>query len=266
MAAASAHELMSVAELAQLLNVSRAYVVRVLLCKHAFRPVVMVGGRRYVLRAKAEAYHLKRQKIARRALRELSRTSQEAGLYSLTGLHCPVHWVPPPRRTGGQVLFLDFDGVLHPKSVFFQYRRGPFLLNAPGHRLFEHAELLEQVLSPYPNICIVLSTSWVRRYKGSIAKVARRLTPGLQARVVGATYHSCMDAVEFGAASRGMQVWSDVLRRRPDAWLALDDDFGDWPDWCRDNLVETDAVLGISAPAVLAELRAKLAAMHGEQE
>src|ERR1700752_2573255 len=47
--------LMSVAELAQLLNVSRGYVVRELLCKHVLRSVIVVGGRRYVLRSKAEA-------------------------------------------------------------------------------------------------------------------------------------------------------------------------------------------------------------------
>ncbi len=92
--------------------------------------------------------------------------------------------------------------------------------------------------------------------------MARRLTHGLQARVVGATYHSRMDPAEFAAAPRGMQIWSDVLRRKPKAWLALDDDWLHWPSWCRENLIRTDPVLGISAPGVLAELKTKLAAMH----
>ncbi|MPW18932.1 helix-turn-helix domain-containing protein [Paraburkholderia sp. CNPSo 3157] len=72
---------MSVTEVAQLLNVSRGYVVRKLLRKHVLRPVVVVGGRRYVPRIKAKAYSRKRKRIARRALRELSRVSQEAGVY-----------------------------------------------------------------------------------------------------------------------------------------------------------------------------------------
>ena len=157
---------------------------------------------------------------------------------------------------------LDFDGVLHPESVYLLHKRGPTLVNAPGHQLFEHCSLLEEVLAPYPDVRIVLSTSWVRRYRGSVTKVARRLTPGLTARVIGATYHSKMDAAEFASASRGMQVWSDVLRRKPAAWLALDDDYLHWPAWCRDQLVRTDEVLGISEPVVLAELKARLEAMH----
>ncbi|MFC5431081.1 HAD domain-containing protein [Paraburkholderia denitrificans] len=59
-----------------------------------------------------------------------------------------------------------------------------------------------------------------------------------------------------------MQIWSDVLRRKPKAWLALDDDDSGWPEWCPDSLVRTDPDLGISEPAVLAELQAKLVAMH----
>ncbi|SIT39472.1 conserved hypothetical protein [Paraburkholderia piptadeniae] len=74
--------LMSVAEVARLLNVSSGYVMRKLLRKHILRPVIVVGGRRYVLRAKAEAYCRKRKRIAHRALRELARVSQAAGLYS----------------------------------------------------------------------------------------------------------------------------------------------------------------------------------------
>jgi len=114
--------------------------------------------------------------------------------------------LPPPRRTGESVLFLDFDGVLHPESVYFYHRRGPVLVNAPTHRLFEHASLLERELLPYPSVKIVLSTSWVRRYHGSVAKVARHLTPSLRERIIGATYHSRMNEREFAEAPRGFQI------------------------------------------------------------
>lgn len=169
--------------------------------------------------------------------------------------------LPPPRRTGERVLFLDFDGVLHPESVYFYHRRGPVLVNAPGHHMFEHAGLLEQELQPYPSVKIVLSTSWVRRYHGSVAKVARHLTRGLRERIIGATYHSRMDQHEFAEAPRGVQIWADVVRRKPTSWLALDDDSEGWPTWCRDQLVLTDETLGISAPHVLDELRIKLASV-----
>lgn len=178
----------------------------------------------------------------------------------LTGLPGPAYRVPPPRCIGGRVLYLDYDGVLHPESVYVYPKLGPVLLNAPGHRLFEHCALLEEVLVPYPDVCVVLSTSWMRRYK-SLSHVVRRLTPTLRVRVVGATYHSRMDQTAFASAPRGMQIWSDVLRRMPMGWLALDDDYVHWPAWCREQLVRTDEVLGISAPPVLKE---KLATMHKE--
>ncbi|MFG6728525.1 HAD domain-containing protein [Burkholderia pseudomallei] len=182
----------------------------------------------------------------------------------LTGFPGPVLDVPPPRHMGGVVLYLDIDGVLNPESVYRSRKAGPWIFGAPGHRLFEHADLLADLLEPYPHVRIVLSTSWVRVYR-SVRKVARKLPPRLRSRVVGATYHSRMDPAEFVAAPRGMQVWADVLRRKPTDWLALDDDYLHWPAWCRDNLVRTDPMLGISEPGVLAELQTKLAKMGAKE-
>ncbi|WP_175772471.1 HAD domain-containing protein [Paraburkholderia phenazinium] len=175
---------------------------------------------------------------------------------------CSVLDGPAPRHTGGYVLYFDLDGVLHPSTVFFERRRGPYLTHVEGHELFENAELLEQTLRPYPSLRLVLSTSWCFGYNGSIRRIASRLPDGLKERVVGSTYHSRMlDKEAFARASRGMQIWTDVVRRRPIDWLAVDDDHVAWPTWCLDRLVKTDDVLGISAPEVLSELRAKLAAM-----
>ncbi|MFL9898961.1 hypothetical protein PQR71_12490 [Paraburkholderia fungorum] len=78
--------LTSVAELARLLFVSRVYVLKKLLRKHTLRPVIVRRGRKFVLRAKAEAYRRKRRRIARRALRELARVSQDVGMYDNTNL------------------------------------------------------------------------------------------------------------------------------------------------------------------------------------
>ncbi|SIT39477.1 conserved hypothetical protein [Paraburkholderia piptadeniae] len=79
--------------------------------------------------------------------------------------------------------------------MYLYRKHGPQLFNCPGHALFEHCALLEETLAPYPEVSIVLSTSWVRRYRGSIRRVSRRLTPALRARVIGSTYHSRMDPV-----------------------------------------------------------------------
>jgi len=87
---------------------------------------------------------------------------------------------------------------------------------------------------------------------------AKHLRPSLRARVIGATFHSRMDEQEFGELPRGMQVWNDVLRRKPRGWLALDDDGLDWPEWCMANFIQTHANNGISDPEVLAKFKRKL--------
>lgn len=181
----------------------------------------------------------------------------------LTGLPDPSYTVPPPRIRGGDVLYVDFDGCLHPGEVYTKHGVGPFLLNCPGHELFEQAPLLDQLLAPYPKIKIVLSTTWVSRYRGRISRLSSNLPTGLCDRVIGATYHSEMDRDAFLASSRGMQIWSDVLRRRPARWLAIDDDAEGWPEWCRDHLVKTDETFGIGEPAVRVVLESKLKATFG---
>ncbi|MEZ2354754.1 HAD domain-containing protein [Caballeronia sp. RCC_10] len=182
----------------------------------------------------------------------------------LTGLSEPTFHVPPPKHCGGYILYVDFDGCLHPSEVYTKHGVGPFLLNCPGHELFEQAPLLDRLLTNYPDVRIVLSTSWVNRYRGRIPRLSSNLPTGLRNRVIGATYHSEMDREAFMASSRGMQIWSDVLRRRPARWLAIDDDAEGWPQWCRDHLVKTDEMFGIGEPGVRFELESKLEATFGK--
>ncbi len=160
------------------------------------------------------------------------------------------------RGTDGDVLYLDFDGVLHHENCFWHPRRGAYLLAPPEYKLFQHAGLLELLLAPYPHLAIVLSTSWVRRYRYS--KTANRLLPSLRARVIGATFHSRMNERDFAELPRGRQVLADVLRRKPARWLALDDDAADWSEDSLQNLVKTDEHAGISAPLVQRELIEKI--------
>lgn len=160
---------------------------------------------------------------------------------------------------GGLVLYLDFDGVLHHENVLWHPRIGVYLSAPDGYVLFQHAELLEEILAPHPHVQIVLSTSWVRRY--GCTKAAKNLRPALRSRVIGATFHSRINEDEFAAAPRGMQVWSDVLRRKPRDWLALDDDWLHWPKWCLDKFVRTHEHEGLSDPAVASEFGVKLREM-----
>lgn len=169
-----------------------------------------------------------------------------------------------PKGKAGQVLYLDFDGVLHHEAVYQHPKKGPYIkTDAPGHRLFQHVAILEELLQPYPEVQIVLSTSWA--VSPGYLKAAKKLPLALRQRCIGSTFHSEMDKTLFRQAPRGMQVWADVLRRQPRAWLALDDDWLHWPKWTLENYVRTDPILGISAPQVRSEIEQKLEAMLPQQ-
>jgi hypothetical protein len=139
------------------------------------------------------------------------------------------------KDAGALVLYLDYDGVLHHENVWCHPRKGAVLHAPLRHRLFQHVGLLERELAPFPDVHIVLSTSWVRRY--GYSRSAEHLGPVLRSRTIGATYHSQMRAYEdaFAATPRGIQVLHDVARRRPRDWPALGDDALGWPPSCADR-------------------------------
>ncbi|MBK1683114.1 HAD domain-containing protein [Rhodoferax fermentans] len=163
-------------------------------------------------------------------------------------------------RRNALILFLDFDGVLHHENVRISNGSGPFLVAPERYQLFQHAELLAQLLAPYPQVQIVLSTSWAVHY--GVAKAAKRLPPELQARVIGGTFHSrYMRKDDFQALPRGKQVIADAHRRQPRDWLALDDAEDGWSGPYERHWVQTHQYEGVSAPEVLAIFKQKLEAM-----
>lgn len=156
--------------------------------------------------------------------------------------------IPRPKGAGKKILYLDYDGVLHHEDVYFKINVGCYFgpLACPGSNFFEWSHLLVDWLTPYPQVGIVLSTSWVPKRGFTFAR--RVLPPELKKRVVGATYHSSMDRMVFKRIPRGQQVENDLKRRMPASWVALDDCNEGW-DWLKDDrLVVTDERLGLGAP------------------
>lgn len=154
------------------------------------------------------------------------------------------------------VLFLDFDGVLHPNEVYLARGRN-VELRADGHELFEQADLLVQLLEPHPLIQIVLSTSWVFGLK-CFDEVKGRLPKALQDRVVGATWHSSMSHYQWLSMTRYEQIMTYVLSRPLLDWIAIDDNDEGWPEDMRCHLVHTDEWLGLSDLAAQEDLKMKL--------
>lgn len=167
------------------------------------------------------------------------------------------------------ILFLDFDGVLHPGDVYHTQGSG-IVLRADGHNLFEHADLLVELLAPYPDVRIVLSTSWVAALR-SYSRARDCLPQALQKRVFSATWHSSFghnsawgggfDRFSWNALTRYEQIRMYVRRHGLVNWLALDDDDAGWPDDQRHRLVCTDKWGGLGDVSAQDDLREKLAAL-----
>jgi HAD domain in Swiss Army Knife RNA repair proteins len=80
------------------------------------------------------------------------------------------------------VLFLNFDGVLHPNSVLFTPSHAP-VLNACRHRLFENLEAFENIIADFPEVRLILNTWWT--YHVRLDQCLERFPESVSSRVVG---------------------------------------------------------------------------------
>lgn len=160
-----------------------------------------------------------------------------------------------PLHPASTVLFLDYDGVLHPDEVYLN--RGQPELRAEGYTLFQWAPLLIEALGDYPSLRIVLSTSWAREV--GFHRARQYLPPLLQQRTIAATWHSAMgrgwpDQVWWDKATRYEQIARWAARAGIENWIALDDQPTGWPESEEKKLVRCNAATGLSAPLVLRQL------------
>ena len=169
-----------------------------------------------------------------------------------------------PKGYGSKVLYLDYDGVLHHENCLWHPKRGVYLEAPTEFTLFQHASLLDELLLPYADVLIVLSTSWVRTY--GVTRTAKYLPERLRQRVIGATFHSQMDKKSFMEMPRGQQVYEDFLRRRPSKVIAIDDLNEGWDEPICRQLILSHPKHGISHPPVLNELKRMLAREFGSTE
>jgi len=131
-----------------------------------------------------------------------------------------------------RVLFLDFDGVLHPVGA------------KPGESLpFEWLPELAALLSSTPDVALAVHSSWVERYP--VDELREFLGP-LGCRFIG--------AVDPGAKAPAIQAF---LRSRPDIdhWLVVDDDQREFPIDFQETLVICDPLRGITDPGAQDQIR-----------
>ncbi|PWF55503.1 HAD domain-containing protein [Massilia glaciei] len=146
------------------------------------------------------------------------------------------------------ILFLDFDGVLHP-----EHEREP----TPADRVFCHLPRLETILRDFPRVEVVISSMW--RHDYTLTELRTRFSPDIAARIIGATPLADYVEGKYVPARRENEIldWLALNLRDGDAWIALDDAVWQFLRH-RDRLVACTSYIGFDDDAE-ARLRAALA-------
>lgn len=144
------------------------------------------------------------------------------------------------------ILFLDFDGVLHPDPCY------------DPEQYFVCLPRLESVLSDFPNVEVVVSSTW--RETRTLAELKSLFSSDFSNRIVGVTprWKDHPDIFEIIGYQRHAEIeaWLRLSNQVWHPWLAIDDK----PYLFRpflSNLVKTDPHTGFDVNAERA-LREKL--------
>jgi Swiss Army Knife RNA repair-like protein len=150
------------------------------------------------------------------------------------------------RQGAAVIVFLDFDGVLHPDPC------------SDPARLFESAPRLTQVVEEFPEIALVLSTAW--RHTHSYEQMLGPLPAALRQHVIGCTptfgdFEPVTALIPYCRQAECMQ-WMRQGRLQDEPWLALDDRPSGFTPYC-ENLITCHPRYGFD-PTVSARLRSVL--------
>ncbi|RJG06433.1 hypothetical protein D3870_10790 [Noviherbaspirillum cavernae] len=122
------------------------------------------------------------------------------------------------------ILFLDFDGVLHP----FNRATGPLVL----------IPQFEKFLRDFPGTDIVISSAWREAY--SLRGLRSFFSPDIARRIIDVTPQFDMFAEEFVREAE-IRAWLHAAGREEEPWLAMDDMPSLFsPDCCNLVLVDPD--------------------------
>ena len=114
------------------------------------------------------------------------------------------------------LLFLDFDGVLHPEVVSFSI---PGVLRREGD--FSRVPLFEELMREFPDIDIVISSAW--RELNSLDTLRGFFSPDIAERIIDAT--PVLPAHFEARREQEIRCWLQQAGRENEPFVAIDD----WP-------------------------------------
>ncbi len=137
------------------------------------------------------------------------------------------------------VIFIDFDGVLHPPEYLGFKEIDGELVFATDSR-FCWADILLRIISDYP--CdLVVHSSW--RNSNSLAEIQSMLPSTLGRHIVGITE----------GENRYEGILAYVTDKRPESYVILDDMADEFPANCKE-LILCDSDSGISDKEIQSQI------------
>ncbi len=111
------------------------------------------------------------------------------------------------------ILFLDFDGVLHP-------------ILSSHEKQFSQLSLFEGTIRQYDSIEIVISSNW--RYQYTFDELQAFFSVDIQRKIVGCT----RDVMQSKAKSRYAEIidYLTYTHQMHSLWIALDDAKSEFPE------------------------------------
>jgi len=136
------------------------------------------------------------------------------------------------------ILFLDFDGVLHP-----QYEDQ----TVPAEVAFCHLPRFEQVMREFPDVVIVISSTWREQF--SVDHLRKRFSPDIAKRIIDATPLPKSDAPP-SLQQREAEIleWLATNDRLEESWIAVDDGVWQFKHHCH-RVVGCTSFVGLDEDA-----------------
>ena len=132
------------------------------------------------------------------------------------------------------LLFLDFDGVLHPYPC-------------SDSEYFCWMDNLESILHFFPNTEVVISSSWREHY--SISALKQLFPKSIQKQIIDVT----PTIIESSYAEGGREIeiiqWLKYQGREQENWIALDDNINLFDQFMQ-NVIECDSMTGLDDDCV----------------
>jgi hypothetical protein len=141
--------------------------------------------------------------------------------------------------SGVILVFLDFDGVMHPVGCERSHH-------------FCQRDLFEEVIREHPEVRIVISSTWRTAYP--MAEIKRFFSPDIADRIIGKTPTHEDD--EEHIRYREIRALLQNPKVAGADWIAIDDSELDFPDGCP-NLLLCDSNRGFDEESAQA-LRERL--------